>query len=499
LYHLDQKQAALQGTLPLWRTTKSQPTACSLLFDLMLSDHLLNQTHIDERIRLALSKNNSALAFYLLQRSGAVRRQELQWFNQITHHPKAILTLKSGPLSGALYTYGLKLMVVRDMTSAKTLWLHPQTALLLNTDESQQFLAYMALYKAMRNQGDAEFWLAQVKPGYYTSTLRDWEIRYALMHQNWKKILQLTADKNAIQAMPQWQYWRARALGALGHSQEAQPYYQQLAQKRSYYGFLASRQLRQPMQFERESAYLDLNILTVYAPITDKIRALYQSKQSWLAARMLNEFSSELPKPEKSALTYWVAQHLHWPGRAIYLSSSDEALFNQLSLRFPFHYQSIIQQFSEQYRIPTALIYAIIRQESTFQEDIQSQAGAYGLMQVLPRTAKMIAKSAKMAYFKPNDLFFPKTNIQFGVAYLKLLSHQFHAHPLLMAAAYNAGPKQVQHWIKHHPPKDIDIWIETLPWQETRNYLKNIIAFYAVYQYKLHQSPNIECFMQSLS
>ena len=215
-----------------------------------------------------------------------------------------------------------------------------------------------------------------------------------------------------------------------------------------------------------------------------------------LAAHILNEFSLELSKTEKSALVYWVATHLNWPGKAIYLSSNDDILKNQLALRFPLTYYSQIQKLSQQYHISPALIYATIRQESTFLQDIKSDAGAYGLMQILPRTAKTIAQHSKIPYSDPKELFTPEKNIHIGVAYLKALNQQFSAHPILMMAAYNAGPKQVRHWVKNHTPKDIDIWIETLPWQETRNYLKNVIAFYAVYQYRMQQKPNLNPFLQ---
>ncbi|PJD90792.1 MAG: lytic murein transglycosylase [Legionella sp.] len=496
LYHLGQTQEALQGALPLWLSAQSQPLSCTTLFGLLLKNHLLTQAHIDQRITLSLAKNQGALALYLLKQSGSAREKEANALNQIAHDPKRIVLLQPGQLSGDLYLYGLKLVVSRNSKAAITLWHHPQTSRLLNGDQKQQFLAYLALYKAMRHQEDAELWFAQVSPKYRDPTLRDWEIRYALMHQKWHKILQLTTDATTNQPEPNWQYWHARALDALGRHQEALQHYQLLAQKRSYYGFLASVRSHQALHFESEPANQDLQSIAVYAPVLDKIAQLYHAKQGWLAARTLNEFSSELPKSEKSALTYWVAAHLHWPGKAIYLSSSDEALFHQLTLRFPLTYRQVIQTYAKAYHMPEALVYAIIRQESTFFEDITSQAGACGLMQILPRTAKIIAKQAKIAYSNDKELFSSTTNIHLGIAYLNMLSQPFHGHPLLMAAAYNAGPKQVQHWLKNHPPKDIDIWIETLPWQETRNYLKNVMAFYAVYQYRMQQTPNLDAFLQ---
>ena len=93
-------------------------------------------------------------------------------------------------------------------------------------------------------------------------------------------------------------------------------------------------------------------------------------------------------------------------------------------------------------------------------------------------------------------IFTSNKNINIGIAYLQQLAKRFSQHPVLMAAAYNAGPRQAYYWLKNHPPKEIDVWIETLPWQETRNYLKNVTAFYVVYQYRLKQKPDMSRFLQ---
>ena len=249
------------------------------------------------------------------------------------------------------------------------------------------------------------------------------------------------------------------------------------------------------MNFENVPVHHDPLTLAIYKPITDQVKELYNSHQSWLASRLLNDFNSELPKNEKSALAYWVAHELQWNGKSVYLSNNEE-LGNQLSLRFPLAYQPIIRNFALRYHVPQPLIFAMIRQESTFFDDIVSSAGANGLMQVMPLTAKIVAKRAHIPYNNPKELFVSDKNIHIGVAYLQQLAHQFRSHPVLVVAAYNAGPRQVNLWLKNHPPKEIDIWIETLPWQETRNYLKNVIAFYAVYQYRLGEKPNLDAFMQ---
>ncbi len=119
-------------------------------------------------------------------------------------------------------------------------------------------------------------------------------------------------------------------------------------------------------------------------------------------------------------------------------------------------------------------------------------------MQVMPATARVVSKAGKIPYSDQNQLFLSQKNINIGSAYLKHLTARFSNHPILVAAAYNAGPSQVVYWLKNHPPKEIDVWIETLPWQETRNYLKNVMAFSVVYQYRLNQKPDLTPYLAPL-
>lgn len=499
-YQLGQQSEAIQSTLPLWLSpTAHSSLPCRHLFALLQHDHALSPQHIEQRIAQALGDNHIAAAQELLVHLGASYVQTATMLKRISRNPRDILHLQPGPLSGALYLYGLNLMLKRNLNTAITLWQHPHSTKLLQPEQAQQFLAHLALYKAMRHEPDAEEWFAKVQPIYCNAQLRDWEIRYALMQKNWKKIAQITATVTLEQNEPFLLYWRARALDHLDQPSKAQAIYQTLALKRSYYGFLASISLRQAYHFEFEPTHHDPSVLAIYKPITDQIAEYHRSNQSYLAAHTLNEFSLELPKSHKSALVYWVAHHLRWHGKAIYLSTQDEILKNQLVLRFPLTYQEQIQKLANQYQVSPALIYATVRQESTFMENIKSEAGAYGLMQILPSTAKHIARHAKIPYSEPKDLFYPEKNLHIGVAYLHTLHQQFKAHPVLMMAAYNAGPKQVRRWVNDHSPRDIDIWIETLPWQETRDYLKNVISFYAVYQYRMQQKPNLAPFLQPFS
>ncbi|MFI4963122.1 MAG: transglycosylase SLT domain-containing protein [Legionellales bacterium] len=496
-YHLGHQKEVATTAMPLWLTGDTTPPVCNALFDLLLQDGGFNQDVITQRLALALDKKNIPLAQNLVKLYKQPHTGALQSLNTVYKNPTQISQLTPGEFNDDLYLYGLKRMISINMNQALKYWDMSKTKKILNEAKQQAFLTHIALYKAMRNNEDALFWFAKIKPKYYTEILIDWQIRLALKRGHWKQVSQLI-NQSANKDSPCWQYWLARSLEEQNQKEQALAIYEPLAKSRQYYGFLASMRLQKMPSFDNEKATTDKDALKAYQPFIDQVKNLYQSKQEVQASRMLNDFISELPKEEASALVYWVDNELQWHGKSVYLSN-NEILNNQLSLRFPLAYQDSVLQYSKKYAVPPEFVYAIIRQESGFREDVTSSAGARGLMQVMPRTALVVSKEDKIPYNNQNQLFVSQKNINIGIAYLKQLAKRFSNHPVLIAASYNAGPKQVVYWLKTHPPKDIDVWIETLPWQETRNYLKNVMAFYLVYQYRLNQKPNMNHFLEPLS
>lgn len=496
-YNQGRIEEALAAAKLLWLSGESSTPLCNTLFNLLLKSDNFDEHLITQRIILALDKHNLSLARYLLKLYKQPRLKDEQLLTSINQNPSRIAQLEAGELHDYFYLFGLKRMIASKMEQALVFWQNPKTERFLNEAQQQSFLVQLAIYKAMRNHEDEPIWFRKIKPKFYTDTLLDWQIRFALKRQQWQQVEALI-NQSPDKEKPCWLYWLARSIEAKGDALKAKEIYQVIAKNRNYYGFLASMRLNQTPSFENELPSSNIARLKAYEPIINTIKTLYQTKQILQASRLLTDFISELPKEDKSALIYWIANELQWYGKSVYLSNSDELLSNQLALRFPVIYSNAVRQHAKNYQIPAELIYAIIRQESGFREDVVSPAGARGLMQVMPYTASVVSKHEKIAYNDKNQLFSSEKNINIGVAYLKQLKHRYKQHPVLVAAAYNAGPSQVNYWLKNHPPKDIDIWIDTLPWHETRNYLKNIIAFYAVYQYRLQQKPDLNSFMAPL-
>lgn len=482
---------------PLWLTGQSQVKACDPVFSKLIEKDLINNDLIEQRIKLALEKRNIHLARYLLKKLKPPRIEDAKLLLKIYRSPHTIKHIKKDSLHGEFYLYGLKRLVSRHMDVAIRLWREGKSRQLLTKPQQQAFLAHVALYKAIRDHQDANEWFKMVKPHLYNDVLLHWQIRYALKHKHWQNVLAHLKHVKDPKST-KWQYWKARALKGLNKTDKANEIFEKLAKNRHYYGFLASVQLGKPFQFESEKPLKSLSILKPYQSILHQIEHAYRDKKYYTASSLINDFASELSDDEHEALALWAAKRLKWYGKSVYLTNINEDLNDQLSLRFPLAYQQEVKRRAAKYHISPAFVYAIIRQESAFRHRVTSRVGARGLMQIMPKTALMVAKREKISYKNRNELFLSKKNIHLGTAYLNQLNQRFGGHPTLIAAAYNAGPNQVNYWLKNHNAKDMDIWIETLPFHETRNYLKNIIAFYAVYQYRMKQKPHLKAFLKPI-
>ncbi len=170
-----------------------------------------------------------------------------------------------------------------------------------------------------------------------------------------------------------------------------------------------------------------------------------------------------------------------------YSSLSPNAAVNYEDLKFhyayPLPYADLISDaVSEHLKIDPMLAQALIKQESHYQRDIVSKAGAVGLMQLMPYTARALAKSMKMRPPRANDLMEPENNIRLGVIYMEEVFDKFDNNMIYAIASYNAGPTAVESWVRKNPDMDPDIFVENIPYNETKNYVKKVLSNFWIYK-----------------
>ena len=319
----------------------------------------------------------------------------------------------------------------------------------------------------------------------------------ALAQQNWEELMYWVSHlPSGEQNTQRWQYWWARALQQAASSQpydidtpNPQQMLRQLAEQRHYYGFMAALALDMPVQklqagtpkpaaFDLSSNASAQRAIELFAVGED-----LNGRREWY--RALDTVSND----EKRKLGH-LARDIGNLSLAIRSANLAEAM-DDLALRFPLTFNSDFDSAAHKQDVAPGLLRAVARQESAYQPAAKSRVGASGLMQLMPATAKLVAKRARLPSSFATQLNNPKINIQLGSYHLAWLIDRFEGQRPLAIAAYNAGEHRVDRWIKRNDGMPMDVWIETIPFSETRNYVKNVLAFTYVYNQLLNTPENI--------
>ena len=209
------------------------------------------------------------------------------------------------------------------------------------------------------------------------------------------------------------------------------------------------------------------------------IGRFHHARQEW------NYWLSKLNKRDKLVASK-IANEMQWYDRAIF-TLAKVGYLDDVDLRFPLGFEDEIKHYAGDQKINSAWAFAIARRESSFMSDANSSAGAKGLMQIMPGTAKQLARKTVSNQY----LFDAKNNIKLGTKYLRKLLDRHDGNSVLATAAYNAGPHRVKTWLKNAESLPADVWIETIPYKETREYVKSVLAYQQIYQHKVGQTASL--------
>lgn len=305
-----------------------------------------------------------------------------------------------------------------------------------------------------------------------------WKVRAALRVGDWKMVKDaINAMPPSLQRDPAWVYWKARALQAEGQREPAQQLFQSIAAVPEFYGQLALEELGQKISIPpRAPAATSAEIASMAANAGfQRARKMYDLGLRFEGGR---EWNWELRKMNDRQLLAAAeyARQIGLLDRMVNTSSRTrrEADYTQ---RFPTPYRELMQAEANQQGIDLAWAYGLIRQESRFVMNARSHVGAAGLMQLMPATARHVAKKIGLAGFSQEQVNDPATNIKLGTSYLKMVLDQLDGSQAMASAAYNAGPKRPRAWRKTlAQPVEGAIFAETIPFAETRGYVKNVLS-----------------------
>ncbi len=490
--NLTKDLATLEQAKPLWMVATEQPSNCNQLFDHMQQAGVLTDADIWARFRLALQAGKNTLAKGILGRMPAVGNiANYKLLDRVYANPSLALTKKIIPLKNR-YGRELNLYALERLTKTNTVQAL-STYKRLEDDmpavDRNYFYGRLALQASRRLEPEALKWYQKVTANSDDVALDKeqlaWYVRIALRQNDWKSVLAaVSLMQPDQQEEAAWRYWKARALKENHQVVEANKLFATLSKERHYYGWLAQDELGDlmgnPPDFYKASDTEIEAIANMPAFIRSaafqRLEMRWDAKAEW--AWGTRNFDD---KQMLAAAAY--ASRKEWHDLAI-ITADKTTTLHDYELRYPTPYRDLMKASARNQGIDEAWVYGITRQESRFMHYAKSGVGAAGLMQLMPATAKWIAKRAGWDNYNNSMIHDLNTNIQLGTYYLRYTLDLMGGKALMATAAYNAGPSRAKKWLAAQPLEGA-IYAETIPFSETRTYVQKVMANANLYAYRL--------------
>lgn len=475
------KTALPQARSALWFTAKDLPTAaCDPVMQQLLSTGTVSETDIRDRLRLAFEANVQGLARYLADKLGVeLKPKDLE---RLVADPAAWLKkpVGGGKLQPELAIFAVSRLARSDVDAA----LLQLQAWQAKFDENQKLYGWrrLAMAAAFRHDPRALEWFSKSDALDWNDAAAEWRARIALRSQDWGAVqAAIRTMSDGDQKERGWQYWQARALEAKAQEAKTAPppamskIYAQLSVDDDYYGLLARERLG-PVMGAASPAYkltdedwrrLDANAGLQRALRLNEMELRSEATREWNWALRGVDDRMLLTAAE-------TASKAGWYDRAIYAAERTKNLHNY-ELRYLAPYRDVTREYAEQVGLDEAWVFGLMRQESRFVSVARSGVGAGGLMQLMPSTARWVAGKMGLKY-EPSMVNDAGTNVRLGTYYLKHVLDVLSSQPVLATAAYNAGPNRARSWQPEVTTMEAAIYIESIPFAETRDYVKKVMT-----------------------
>jgi soluble lytic murein transglycosylase len=385
-------------------------------------------------------------------------------------------------------SYGLSRLIWRDQDLAMKTMEKAESTMTFTKAQKSRVYGKFGIKLAIDNHLSAEKWLLKAAEAGDDAEVMRWHLAYLLRQQDWARIVLLIENAAAQKVSGnEYSYWLARAYEQLGRQQEANVLYVQLSEHRHYYGFLASARADKPYQLEYSPVDMPTDIISTTLSLSSSHRA-YELRQlgRHYEARLEWRHTQGLLDEKDKLATSIISSAWEWHDQAIF-TFSREGYLDDVVRRFPKAYEEILVREAKKNKIDPEWAFAIARRESSFMPDAVSSANARGLMQVLPSTAKYLEKRR----ISSSQLLDVEVNAKIGNKYLRYLMDKLDNNSILATASYNAGWRRVRQWLPENKALESDIWVELIPFKETRNYVKAVTAYKQIYNAQLNNQVSM--------
>ncbi len=474
-----------------WLTGHSLPDECNPAFKMLYQSHLMDDDLLWQRIRLSMEEGKTSLAAYLArQLSPELKIWQQRW--SAMHQNPARGTLKpvfeDNVYAREILIHGLNRLARSNINQAIKHWNNLQDQYDFEPQQIAHLQRTLAIRAVKKQHPSSLDLLDQVEASLVDDEVFYWRLRAALKDKNWPQLMKwLDGFPEDEDLRIPWWYWRGRALEATGDEKAARYVFQKIARERDYYGFLAADRLG--IEYQMNHYPLPDNptareefLKTPAIQRAQELRIIgfpYQARREWQHA--LNRMTKY-----QMQIAAIVAREFGWHDRVIFTLGKAK-MYDDLVLRFPLQYKQELEKHASKRQLDLGWVYGLVRSESAFVENARSPAGALGLMQVMPATGKDTARRMGWKKFNSKMLLQADKNIPIGSTYLKQLLDRFNGNMILATAAYNAGPHRVNQWLPKNGCIDPDMWVEQIPFNETRKYVKRVLSYASIYDWRLEQ------------
>lgn len=474
----------------LWLVGKSQPAYCDPLFADWRAQGQLTEQLRWQRAKLAVEARNYGLASYLVKSMSQFANQGALLLDVAQKPELMSQTTRFVPADDKMSEIAsLGLRRLARQSPEKALELLPVYERQLNFSNAEKVLIAREIGLTLARRFDARGLgvMSQYDPQLLDNTVSEWHMRLLLRLGRYAEANQLVQRlPESLSQTSRWRYWTARSLQlAQPNNPHAATLYQALATERDFYGFMAADQVKAPYQLNNQPMALNSRLMQKVRNTAGIRRSVeFHNRGQIVDGRREWYHVSRLFSREELVAQARIGYEMGWYFPAI-RSISQAQYWDDLDVRFPMAHKDTLVREARNRGLHPSWAFAITRQESGFMADARSHVGATGLMQLMPATAQETARRYSIPLTSQHQVLIPEKNIQLGTAYLSQVQNQFKGNRILASAAYNAGPGRVRQWLKDAKHLPYDIWVETIPFDETRQYVQNVLSYSVIYGQKL--------------
>lgn len=475
-----------------WLTPGSLPD-CERPFEWLRSQNAMTPELIEQRVRRALEANNPSFAKQIAAELPVDRAAPLlRWAALLENPQKQIDALIASPaleIEPEAQLAGWTRFARVDRDGAMRRYESFVRARGLTEEAASPYALALALALSWSREPEALDYFKRVLPQDFDESAREWHARAALWAGDWKLV------GNIIAAMPdqqrslaRWRYWTARATEKNGDPKLARQLYESVLVDDNFYSIMSAARLDRTLAPHPEKLLVDQSQIERMEQLPPMVRAR-ELLLSDMRDQANREWSFGFNQLMESARTQAIplAARWGWYDQAI-ATATQQRVFNDYELLYPQPYDAEVLSAAKLTGLKPQLIYSVMRQESLYRRDALSSAGARGLLQMLPETARRTASKWKRPRPSPTDLFTPAINVPLGAANLRSLVDRFGGQTMVALAGYNAGPNAAARWMPSES-LDPDIWVENIPYNETRAYVQRILWHNVVFSWLKSGKP----------